>query len=452
MRIYMRQGQLSVIRMVIARLSLCLLVCILFSSCSLTGVRDPHEVLYWTTMTDPVMMGIQQKIIKVFEQENPTLRVRMVGMPAASTGDATALITSVRSGSPPDVYLLDRFTVDQQASIGLLTNLAPYVAREKDLARSYLPFAWNEVSYQGSPYGLPIETDARVLYYNKDLLRQAGIDPDLLNPTHGPITIDALIALAQRVNKFDARGNYTQMGFIPWAGQGQFATWSLNMGARYFNPRTCQLTLTEPAIMQTYQDYARWAKELNYAKVDTFLATYQPPNAPPGQAPFLTGHLALSIDGNWSTDGIRLYAPSLNYGVTYLPVVRKGDQSITWAGGFALVMPSGAPNAGPGYRFMRFMTGEEGQRIFVQGSGDLPTWASLYHDKQLFANQPALFQRIMLNARSRVPLPIGAQLWDTMMTAQEEVLLGDKTPQQALDEAEGRVQPLMQQYCPATTH
>lgn len=444
----MHKGQQYIAHICAGWLPLFLLTIIL-SACSLTGVRNPHEVLYWTTMTDPVMMRVQQMLIKVFEQENPDLYVRMVGIPYVTTGDATSLITAVRGGSPPDVYMLDRFTVSQQASIGLLTNLAPYIAREKiDLAKSYLPSAWNEIIYEGSPYALPIETDARVLFYNKDLLKQAGIDPELLNPAHGPITIDALMALAHKMNKFDASGNYTQMGFIPWSDQGHFATWSLNMGARYFNPHTCQLTLTEPAIMQTYQDYARWASELDYAKVDAFLATYQPPNAPAGQTPFLTGHQALSIDGNWIVDSIRLYAPKLNYGVTYLPVVKKGDQSTTWAGGFSLVMPTGAPNASAGYRFIRFMTGEEGQRISVQATGHLPTWLSLYHEKQLFIDQPPLFQQIMLHARSRVPLPVGAQLWDAMMTAQEEVLLGEETPEQALDEAQGRVQSLMQQYCP----
>jgi multiple sugar transport system substrate-binding protein len=425
------------------------LLTIMLSACSLTGARNPHEVLFWTTMTDPVMTGVQQDIIKAFERENPDLHVRMVGMPSSTAGDATSLITAVRGGSPPDVYMLDRFSVNQQASIGLLTNLAPYIAKEKiNLAKNYLPPAWNEITYQGNPYALPIETDARVLFYNKDLLQQAGIDPDLLSPDHGPITIDALMALAHKVNKFDAHGNYTQIGFIPWAGQGQFATWSLNMGARYFDPHTCQLTLTEPAIMQTYQDFARWAKELNFAKVDTFLATYQPPNAPPGQTPLLTGHLGMSIDGNWIADAIRLYAPKLNYGVTYLPVVKKGDQSTTWAGGFSLVMPTGAPNASAGYRFMRFMTGVEGQRISVQATGHLPTWLSLYHDKKLFADQSPIFQQIIMHARSRVPLPVGAQLWDAMITAQEEVLLGQETPKQALDAAQARVQPLMQQYCP----
>jgi ABC-type glycerol-3-phosphate transport system substrate-binding protein len=399
-------------------------------------------------MTDPIMTSVQQKIIKVFEQENPDLHVRMVGMPSSAVGDATSLITAVRGGSPPDVYMLDRFTVNQQASIGLLTNLAPYIAREKiDLAKSYLPSAWDEVTYQGSPYALPIETDARVLFYNKDLLRQAGIDPNLLDPVHGPITIDALMALSRKLDKFDAYGNYTQIGLIPWSGQGQFTTWSLNRGARFFNSQDCQLTLTEPAIMQTYQDFARWARELNYTKVDTFLATYQPPNAPQGQAPFLTGHLGLSIDGNWITDSIRLYAPKLNYGVTYLPVVKKGDPSTTWAGGFSLVMPTGAQNTSAGYRFMRFMTGPEGQRISVQATGHLPTWLSLYHEKQLFDHQAPLFRQIMLNARSRVPLPVGAQLWDAMTTAQDEVLLGEETPKQALEAAQERVQPLMQQYC-----
>ncbi|GCE17708.1 hypothetical protein KDK_15080 [Dictyobacter kobayashii] len=269
-----------------------------------------------------------------------------------------------------------------------------------------------------------------------------------MDPSNGPVTIDKLWSIAQKLNKTDSKGNYTQLGFIPWAGEGEHATWALDFGAKYYNQQTCQVTLTEPAIMQAYQDYTKWAQQLNYSKVDTFLATYQPPNAPPSQTPFLTGHLALSIDGNWNISNLTQYAPKLNYGITYLPVQQQGDKPFTWSGGFALVMPKGAPNSEGGYRFMHFMTGEEGQHIYAQVTQHLPTWKSLYNDQSFFAGQQKFFGNLMQYSHSRVPLPVGAQLWDAMTTAQQDVLLGNKSPQQALSEAQARIQPQMQQFCP----
>ncbi|GCF08572.1 ABC transporter substrate-binding protein [Dictyobacter arantiisoli] len=416
---------------------------------SFTGTRDAHEVVYWTTATDPIGTRAQEAVIAAFEKQNPDLHVRIVGMPAQGTGDATSLITAVRGGSPPDVYMIDRFTVSQQASIGLLKNIAPEIAKDDHhLARSYLPFAWNEVKYQGGVYGLPFETDARAVYYNKDILRQSGIDPALLDPRKGPVTIDTLMALAMKLNRSDADGNYTRLGLIPWDGEGEHATWALEFGARYYNQKTCQVTLTEPAIMQTYQNYARWARELNYQRVATFLATYLPPNAPPSQTPFYTGHLAISVDGNWNTTNLQNYAPTMNYGITYLPIAHRGDKPSTWSGGFAMVMPAGAPNVAGGYRLMRFMTGAQGQRIYNRVTGHLPTWASLYQDNRLFAGPQRFFQGLMKYSQSRPALPVGAQMWDAMTSAQQAVLIGNKTPAQALNEVQTRIQPQMQQYCP----
>ena len=421
---------------------------IALSACQFGG-RDPHEVLFWTSITDDIDMAAENQIVAAFQKANPDLHVKIVGEPTQGTGDATALITAVRGGTPPDAYLIDRFTVSQQAAIGLLTDLSPYVSKEQgDLAKQYLPFAWQEASYLGHPYGLPMDTDARALYYNKDLLQKAGIDPKVLDPANGPLTVDQVMQLAMKMNKTDSKGTYTQLGFIPWSGQGFHATWALNFGARFFNPNTCEITPTEPGFMKTMQLMAQWAKELNYGKVDTYLATYQPPNAPPSQTPFLTGHLAMGIDGIWSISSLQEYAPKLNYGLTYIPALNKGDKPFTWSGGFALVMPKGAINAAAGYRFMRFMSGPEGQRIYTKVTSHLPTWGALLNDTSLITGNQQFFAKMMSFSVSRPPLPVGAQFSDAMDTAQQGVLLGNTTPQSALQDVYTRVQPQMQQYCP----
>ncbi|GHO81645.1 hypothetical protein KSD_94160 [Ktedonobacter sp. SOSP1-85] len=225
------------------------------------------------------------------------------------------------------------------------------------------------------------------------------------------------------MNKTDAKGNYTELGLIPWSGQGFHATWGLDFSAKFFNDKTCQVTPTEPGFETAFKYFQQWSRELDYNKVDTFLATYQPPNAPPSQTPLFTGHLGMSIDGNWTLSSIQQYAPKLNYGITYLPVLHKGDAPFTWSGGFSLVMPQGAHNTGAGWKFMKFMTGPEGQAIYTKVTSHLLS-------------------------ESRPPLPIGAQYLDAMDAAQSSILLGTSTVDQALQQVYQRLQPQMDQYCP----
>lgn len=412
---------------------------------------DPNKLVVWTPLTDTITFPAQQEIVALFEKAHPGVHVVLAKKPSQGTGDATSIITAVRSGTAPDVYIADRFTVAQYAGIGLLESIQPLInaAGGPELTGKYLKYAMTEATYNGQAYALPFDTDDRALFYNKTLLREAGVDLEALDPKNGPISVDELIPLAAKANKMDNRGNYTVIGFIPWSGQGFYATWALGFGAKYFDNATCKVTLTEPAFEETFADFDKWARALDYQKVAAFTATYQPPNAPPSQTPFLTNHLAMAIDGNFGLSSLRKYAKDLDYGVTYLPVAKKGDKPFTWAGGFAPTIPKGAKNPQLAFEFMKFMTGEIGQRLYTKETAHLPTWASLLDDAALVADQK-FFADILQYARSRPPLPVGAQLNDALSTATQAVLLGDSTPKKALEVAQTRIQDQMKGFCPYT--
>ncbi|GAB3426436.1 ABC transporter substrate-binding protein [Flindersiella endophytica] len=422
-----------------------------------TGQRSDNHILIWTSLSSQDDVSYQQKIIDAFKKENPGVTVDIVGKSGQFTGDNTALIAAVRGGSAPNVFITDRFTVANQASIGLLTNLQPYVDKDreatgKSLVSEYLPFSIDEASYQGNLYALPFDTDARGLFYNRKVLREAGIsdaDMEFLDPKNGPPTIDQVIALGKRVNQTDKKGNYTRMGIIPWDGQAFHATWGLIYGAKFFNQKTCQVTPQEPAFKDAFGDFAKWSKEFDYQKVQAYLATYRPPNADPATSPFYTGRLGMAVDGNWSLANIKKYAPKLDYGVTYLPVPKAGDPPMTWAGGFGLVMPKGAPNPDLTWKFMKFYAGEQGQRLYIKAATKIPTWKSLLNDKSVTQGQ-GIFPGMMKFATNRPALPVGAQISDAMDAAQQGVLLGEETPDSALQTVYDRVQPQMQQFCPFT--
>ncbi|GHO88401.1 ABC transporter substrate-binding protein [Dictyobacter formicarum] len=424
------------------------LLSIILGACG-NSTGGPKEVVFWTSITDDIGIKAQRDIADAFNKANPDLHVRVVPEPTTGTGDSTALITSVRGGVGPDVYLIDRFTVGQQAALGLLSDLYPYTSKEsQDISKQYVPFAWSETLFQNHPYALPMDTDARALYYNKTVLREAGIDPSILDPKNGPIKLSKLKELAFKVNHKDAQGNYDRVGFIPWSGQAFHTTWALDYGAQFFDNNTCQLTALEPAMLNTFNMYHDWSQALDYQKISTFTATYQPANALPSQNPFYTNHLAFKIDGDWDLASIKQYVPKLDYGVTYMPVPDDRTTPFTWSGGFALAIPTGAHNADGGYRFMRFMAGPDGQRIYTKETSHLPTWKSLLDEKQLFDPGHTFFANILSFSVSRPPLPVGGQISDELGSVQDKVDFNTATPKEALQEFYNRVQPQMQQYCP----
>ncbi len=143
--------------------------------------QQPVEVTFWYSHSNPVDVAAIEEIISGFNASHPNIVVKGVQVPGSET-DATRLMTAVRGGIGPDVYLLDRFTVAQRAQAGLLTDLTGLIEASgttvEQFAAQYLDWAWEETLYNGKVYALPWDADVRALYYRKDLLRAAGFDPN----------------------------------------------------------------------------------------------------------------------------------------------------------------------------------------------------------------------------------------------------------------------------------
>ncbi len=415
--------------------------------------RQPDEIVVWTKEVGTDQLAQQQAMLDRFEADHPGVTTRLVPVATRSDADATALITAVRGGTGPDVFVADRFTTNQFASLGLLQSLQPWVdAEPAGFTDSYLPFALDEATYQGELYGLPWHTDTRALFYNKEVLRDAGIDPAVMDPENGPLTIAELRELADQITVTNEAGNYERMGFVPWDQQAWPFTWGQILGASYFDQQTCTIDVDDPGFRGIYELYDEWAKDLDYTKTDAFMATYSPETAPEGTSPFYSGHIGMQIVYSGFAPNIEKYAPDLDWGVTYPPVAEEGDDPATWSGGPAWTIPTGATNADGGWELAKYMTGEEGQREWSTTQQFLPTQAALLEDPEVVGEDARFFAQLLLDgySSSRPPLPVGSELWETMNTGREAVLLGESTPEQVMQEIERRIQPQLDPYCPIT--
>jgi multiple sugar transport system substrate-binding protein len=418
--------------------------------CFAGAANGQTELKFWVNSSlGATEKDAYQKAAQEFEEKNPKYKVKVEVVPGSET-DIAKLMTAVRSGAGPDIAVIDRFTVAQRAATGLLVDLTPLIAKEgKDISQEYSEGPWQEVLYQKKVYALPTNTDARVLFYNKKLLREAGIDVNEFDPAKGPMDPKRFQEIAFKLNQTDSSGAYTRIGFVPWLEQGWGYTWGYAFGGNFFDFANCKVTATDPGVVKGYQFLYDWAKALDPQKAKTFVDTYwQWPSVgtlPDAQMPFFTGRVAFVITGNWVFATMKNVAPNLDYGVTYIPA--PNGLKTTWSGGWSVAIPQGTKNLEPAYELLRFVAGEEGQRLLVKYATSLPTNKTLLANKDLFAPEYSLFLSLLPISKSRPPLPVGALYWDKLKDAEEAVIANSQSPEDALKAVVDEVQPQMDRYC-----
>jgi len=410
-----------------------------------TRAQDAKEITFWTTFT-AVDLEHLAAIVDPYNAQATGHQVALTQIPPAQVTDTTQLMTAVRGGVGPDVYLLDRFIVAQRAADGLLEDLSALGGDE--IIKEHIPFAQAEASYNGKVWALPFDTDDRALFYNKDLLTASGVDVAELDSANGPLTWAKVAEIAAKVDKKDSNGNYSQMGFIPWLNQGWHYTYGFSWGGSFFDQASCQVTPDDAKIVEAFTWVQDYCKALGADDVNAFGGPSMQPGADPNQDPWYAGTLGMVVTGDWVIANVERYAPDMDYGITYMPVPNEGDESATWAGGWSVVIPEGAKNPDEAWEFMQYFAGDEGQRIYVEVSNHLPTIAALAEDATLIAPDHKFMADMLPTAHNRPPLPVGAKYWDELSAAWQSVYLDQSAPEEALAEVKDRVNGDLEKYCP----
>jgi len=397
-------------------------------------VAAPVEIVFWHNMSNPVDKKSIESIVAQFNKTHPNIHVKVVLVPGSET-EVTKLMTAVAAGAGPDVYYLDRFTVAQRAHQGVLEPLEDYLVQLgvniDELKSKFFKFAIKEATYNGKLYALPWDTDVRVLYYNKKLFREAGLDPN-----KPPVTIEELDKYAEKLTKIK-NGRILQMGFIPWLSQGWHYTWGWAFGGKFYDEQTQRLCFADdPKIIASFKWQKKYADKYGMKNIGAFTSAYSGANL----NPFLAGKLAMVVDGNWFLAQIRTFAPKgFEYGIAPIPHPVYGEANSTWAGGWSLVIPKGAKHPKEAAEFILYMA-TKGQIKYAVDTAHLPTYKSAV--SELVKKDPAqeAFVKLLPTAHCRPVIPVGALLWDKLTEARDNVLWGKATTEEALKKAQKEVQ------------
>ncbi|MFN8464748.1 MAG: ABC transporter substrate-binding protein [Caldilineaceae bacterium] len=306
----------------------------------------------------------------------------------------------------------------------------------------------------GKQYSMPFNTSTPLLYYNKDMFKAAGLDPE-----KPPRTFDEVAQYAEKLTQRDDSGNVTVTGGA-FAVYGWFVEQLLAVsGALYADNGNGRDAAATEAIFNSPEGVRilQWWKDMydsgsfgNYGRT-----TVDTRNA------FLAGQTAMFIDSTAVLRGmIEGSDGKFELGTGWLPRPDEAafDNAGTVVGGASLWILNGRPQEEQecAWQFVKFLTEPAQQAYWHTQSGYFPIrkagydeplaveWRTKYPQFQTAVDQlhAAPNNRVTQGALIGV-FPTARQ---TVETAIEEVLAGQASPQQALDNAAATVTQAIDDY------
>jgi len=342
---------------------------------------------------------------------------------AVQDGMEQKLLTAIASNEVPDVVLWDRFNTSVYAPKGAFTQLDDLVANDDsiDMSDFYEP-AVDELTYDGKLYGIPLTVDTRILFYNKDMFEEAGVDPESI--TDWDSLREAAIKLTIREN-----GKLVQAGFS-LKDTGLFNNWIVQAGGRMINNDTTPPT-TDFNTQAGLDVLAYWDQLQNVDKVYDlgFEDGY-------GGDGFKAGKVAITFNGPWTLESYR--EADINFGVIGQPAGPSGNQS-AMMGGFGLIIPNKAKNTEAAWEFIKWWTTQPENGVeFAKISGNLPASKEAAKDPYFVEDEILqVFTAAMDYAGIRSKVPGYSDVEGLALIPQlQKFVAGEITAEKALSEAQ----------------
>ena len=342
-------------------------------------------------------------------------------------------------GNPPDLVGLYSFNVCSYADQSALRPLDDILDRFGIGPKRYIPSYWRLCRHRGQTWCLPTAPATLALYWNKKLFRQAGLDPD-----RPPRTLDELDAMAHKLTRTDPHtGELTAVGFLPnepgWWGYG----WAFWFGGRLWNGRDA-ITATGPANVRALQWVRSYVDRYGHDRLVRFKGGLgQFSSADNG---FLTGRVAMELQGVWFPNFIERYAPKdFEYGVAPFPAAVAGLANVTIAEADVIGIPRGARHVREAACFLRYIASPDGIELLCRGQGK---HSPLRHTSNGFldpARHPnphvELFWKLAFspNACRTPPLGVWGEYRRAMHLAFDQVWNAQRTPREALESVQQRI-------------
>jgi sn-glycerol 3-phosphate transport system substrate-binding protein len=403
--------------------------CVLIAS---TAVQAQTEVsFYYPVAVGGPITKIIDGFAADFEKENPGIKLKPI-YSGSYQESITKALTAVKSGEPPVTSILlstDMFTLIDEDAIVPFDDLIKTADDRAWLASFYPAFMENSQT-GGKTWGIPFQRSTIVLYYNKELFKEAGLDPN-----KPPATWNEMTAYAEKLTKRDATGKVTQWGVqIPSSG---FPYWlfqglAIENGAILMNSAGTETYYDKPEVIGALQYWVDLVKKYKVHPEGIVEWGTTPKD-------FFEKKVAMV----WTTTGnltnVKTNA-KFDFGVAMLPAGKQRG-SPTGGGNFYIFAKSTPAQRDAAFKFIKWVTTPQRAAQWGIDTGYVAVRADAWETpvmKQYVAGFPAaaVARDQLPYAKAELSTHENQRVTKALNDGLQAALTGTKTPDAALKDAQ----------------
>lgn len=386
----------------------------------LTMLMQGQDLLNW------------RPFVEEFEQKNPDIRINLVEGPFDSNLIENLYTSAFLLGdSPYDIINMDIVWVPKFAAAGWIMDLSNKISSEQ--LSKFVPGNVEGGRYNGKLYRIPHASDAGMLYYRKDILEQAGVEP--------PETFEQMVNISQNLQK---QGKAT-WGYL-WQGKqyegvsAMFVEVLEGFGGFWANPQTFEIGLDKPEAIKA---------------VEFLKSTIASGISPPGVTTygeeetrilFQNGQTIFLRNWPYVWKLANLEGSKIKGKIAIKPMLHAaGKKGGSCLGGWGWGISKTSRHPEAAWRTIQYLTSEETQRKFILQTGFVPSYKSLFTDREvvaLYPHYPELLKVVQQSAL-RPPLAQYAQASDILQRYLSAAFTGRMSSEKAMKAAASETRNLL---------
>ncbi|PKO14071.1 MAG: ABC transporter substrate-binding protein [Chloroflexi bacterium HGW-Chloroflexi-10] len=387
--------------------------------------EGPVTITFWHGYNaDVEAKYLDETIIPAFEAEHPNVKVQSVIMPYDQF--RRKLLIALSGGTAPDLARLDILWVPELADQGALAKMEEVLPDFEVYKEEFLPGPLSTNLYQGEHYGLPLDTNTRVLVYNKAMFTEAGIEA-------APATMDEFLTACEKIKALgEDKYCFADGGTYAWAVN----PWIWSFGG--------DVTSEDTTTATDFYNGAASVAAYQFLK-DGVDKGYVHPGILGGGVDawggFATDTVAMLLEGPWFPPLFEGQFPDKEYGMALMPAGEGGAVSVV--GGEDIVLFQQSANKEAAAEFMRYLLSEEVQ-LQLATTGQMPVLNSAI-ESDFVKNHEffGIFLEQLKTAKARTPHPNWSQIEEVMTNTGSNILNGVIDVQEGLDQAVEQINPLL---------
>jgi multiple sugar transport system substrate-binding protein len=415
------------------------------SNQSSTSLSDKTNVTLRGHLTDLGAPGrwneLLQPALDELNRRHPDMNIQIEYTDSLYNETRDIILDSLSSGDSLDIVSVGDIWLGEFAELGLLSNLTVEAEQWGKLSDLYEANLDGSV-YNNTIYGLWLWTDIRGMWYWKDMLQEAGVDPESLK------TWDGYISAAVKLNDFFEEEDNNVIQGVHLTG----ASHDLDLWYPY-------LWMLGGEILQLRQGHPTedvyWFPSYNSSEGVTALeflkrqvdAGIEPQDRPYLDTAFVNRNFSVMLGGSWMPGEFpKESLPTLEQKVGFIPMFPVPNQTIqtsTMMGGYELSIPTTSQHSGLAWELITIVAQPEILGPFLQEHGYLPTQKSLGEgpaSQPLKESVPFFEEMVSMipHGRSRPSLSEYQEIADHIHQAIQQVYNGSASPEAALQMAASR--------------